>query len=297
MTIARTLRAATAASLFVLAAACAQTSDSGAPDSAAGASEPAADDRSSADAAVLRIDQVGGYTSPAALAARIPIATVYADGRVLTQGPQTLVFPGPALPNVQVTRVAADQVDALVRRALDAGVGSAGDLGKPPVADAPTTRFTVNTDGGERSTEAYALAEGAGGALGTDLTAAQKAARQKLIDLRTEITDLSAHGTKSEAYRPAALAAYATPWTASDGVLRDQPAVAWPGPALPGKPLGGGAVETGCVTVTGDTTATVLAAAGKANAATPWTSGGKRWQLTFRPVLPDEPEDCAALAS
>jgi len=32
------------------------------------------------------------------------------------------------------------------------------------------------------------------------------------------------------------------------------------------------------------------------NAATPWTSGGKTWWLTLRPLLPDE-SGCADLAA
>jgi hypothetical protein len=38
----------------------------------------------------------------------------------------------------------------------------------------------------------------------------------------------------------------------------------------------------------------VLAAAATANAATPWDSGGTRWSVAFRPLLPDE-SGCADL--
>lgn len=289
MTIARTLRAATAASLLALAAACAQTSGTGA------APEQAIDDQAGAeaDAVALRIEHIGGFVTPAMIASRLPTATVYEDGRVITQGPQTLQFPGPALPNVQVSRIATAEVAALVQRAVAAGVGSASDLGQPPVADVPTTRFTVRTDGGDRTTDVYGLMEGSGGG---GLTEAQKAARKKLSDLATEVTDLSAKATSTEQYQPSALAAYASPWTASDVTLGKQAEVAWPGQTLPGTTVGGAELNMGCVTVTGDATATVLAAAAKANAATPWTSAGKRWSLVLRPILPDEPADCAALA-
>ena len=40
----------------------------------------------------------------------------------------------------------------------------------------------------------------------------------------------------------------------------------------------------------------VLATAAKANAATPWTSGGRTWSLHLRPLLPDE-SGCADLAT
>ncbi len=69
---------------------------------------------------------------------------------------------------------------------------------------------------------------------------------------------------------------------------------AWPGPALPGAELNPG---TGlhCVTVTGAEKDALWAAAEKANQLTPWTSGGKQWKVTFRPLLPEETDGCAAL--
>jgi hypothetical protein len=68
--------------------------------------------------------------------------------------------------------------------------------------------------------------------------------------------------------------------------------VTWPGPALPGKTTG---PEIGCVTATGAQAAAVLAAAGKVTAITPWLSGGKRWTVALRPLLPDE-TGCADLS-
>ena len=48
------------------------------------------------------------------------------------------------------------------------------------------------------------------------------------------------------------------------------------------------------MTVTGAEQDEVLAAAKGANANTPWTSGGKQFTVTFRPLLPDE-TGCADL--
>ena len=49
------------------------------------------------------------------------------------------------------------------------------------------------------------------------------------------------------------------------------------------------------MTATGDQAQAVLAAAGSANAATPWvTADGGRWSIAFRPLLPDE-SSCADL--
>lgn len=282
MTIARGVRAVAAAWLLLLVAACAQE-NSGASDGAGAPADPV-----DAEAVALRVDYTGGYVTPGTLAARLPLVSVYGDGRVITEGPQTLQYPGPALPNLQVQRISAADVDKLVDRAVDAGVGAAGDLGQPQIADATSTRFTVVTAGGTKTTEVYALAEAAAD---TALTENQRASRAKLQDLLAALTDLpttlgSAVGA-AEPYTPVALAAIAAPWVAADTNLDKQPEVAWPGPALPGDSLGAG-LNTGCATVTGDATAKVLTAATKANAITPWTSGGKRWTVHLRPMLPDE---------
>jgi hypothetical protein len=289
MTIAPGFRAAALASLFLLVG-CAQDSGAGTlPDTA-----PAGRD---ADTVALRVELTGGFTTPGDSVARLPIVTVYGDGRAILQGPQPAIYPGPALPNLQMIKISSTDVDKLVERAPSAGVGTTQDLGRPQVADAPSTRFVVDTGRGPATTEVYALTEGVDS--GAGLTAEQVATRGRLRDLVAAVSDL--HGTlgikpgSEQQYQPEALAAVASPYVAPDPatVGKEQPAVAWPGPALPGTPVGEG-LDTGCVAVTGADTAKVLAAASKANAATPWTSGGREWTVILRPLLPDE-DDCADL--
>jgi hypothetical protein len=72
--------------------------------------------------------------------------------------------------------------------------------------------------------------------------------------------------------------------------------IAWPGPALPGAALNP-ATKIYCLALSGADKDRVLAAAQKANARTPWTSGGKQWGITFRPLLPDETRGCDTLRS
>jgi hypothetical protein len=283
MTIARTVRATTAAALLALAAACAQNSGGTAPE--------AADQPDPSDVA-LRVEYTGGFLTPAMIAGRMPIVTVYGDGRVVSQGPQIAIYPGPALPNVEVRQIDAATVTQLIDKAVAAGVGKTADFGQPGVADAPTTRFTALTAAGHVTTEVYALVE-AGESTG--LTEQQTAARTKFRDLYTELTGLPDKSGTAKPYEPTALAAYATPWVAPDAALGNQPEVAWPGSELPGASLGQ-QLNLGCVTVTGDGVQKVLAAAAKANSATPWTSAGKRWNVIFRPLLPDE-SDCAKVAT
>ncbi len=233
---------------------------------------------------VLQVARTGGFTTPEELASRLPVVSVYGDGRVVTQGAQIEIWPAPALPSVQVTQVDEATVRGLVDRAVAAGVTESGDLGQPPLADAPTTRFTLVTGEGATVRDVYALTETPDDAV----TAEQAEARKRLRGLVEELT--SVDGETAE-YVPQTVAAVVQPHTGGDPEL-PQPDVAWPGPELPGSPLGAG---LGCVSATGQQAADVLAAAAGANVLTPWvTPDGSRWSIAFRPVLPHE-TGCADL--
>src|SRR5688500_11783561 len=67
-----------------------------------GASSTAALPDGSGGTLVLRAEHTGGFMAPASSAGRLPIASVYADGRVLVDGPVAAIYPGFAWPNVQV---------------------------------------------------------------------------------------------------------------------------------------------------------------------------------------------------
>lgn len=235
-------------------------------------------------ALVLQVSYTGGFLSPQMLAGRLPLVSVYGDGRVISEGPVPAIHPGPALPNVQVTRVGGDDVRDLVQQALDAGVGDTADLGTPPVADVPSTRFTVSTGQETMTREVDGLSVSDGE--GSGLTDEQISARAKLSALRDRLTDLTSRA--SEPYTPSAVAALVSPYGVGDDPRLVQPDLAWPGPALPGQVLAPMA-DLSCVVATGDQAAAVLHAAADANTLTPWVADdGSRWSVTFRPLLPDE---------
>jgi hypothetical protein len=291
MTISRGIRATTILSLLAFTAACGQQAGSGSDTASDGSHTGSL----AADVAVLRVDHIGGFVSPYTQATQLPTVTIYADGRVFSQGPQVAIYPGPALPNLLIRHISVKDVDKLVTRALDAGLGSKVDLGTPQIADAPSTRFTMTTEDGTKTLEVVALSETTDEQPG--LTQQQRKARTALGNLLSALTDLpGALGadavTKEEPYVATAVAAIALPWTAGDPQIT-RPEVAWPGPKLPGESLGAG-LNLNCVDATGDTAARILAAAAKASAITPWTSGGSRWTVGLRPLLPGE-SGCAAL--
>jgi hypothetical protein len=282
MTIIRAARPALAVALLLTVTACAERG---------GATRPGAPATPSAAAAteglVLRVEQTGGFAPPSTVLPRLPIVSVYADGRVITEGPVTAIYPAPALPNLQVREIGPDEVQDVVDRALAAGVAEDADLGTPPVADAFSTRFTLVTTAQTYVREVYALWEAPAG---SGLTGEQEAAREKLSEF---LDPLTAQGGDTVSYAPEAVAAVASPWSdPQDGLPRSE--LPWPGPALPGEPTDGPPDVT-CVTATGDQAAALLDAARSASAGTPWTTDdGLRWAVTFRPLLPDE-TGCADL--
>ncbi|MBN1096223.1 hypothetical protein JKP76_09375 [Blastococcus sp. TML/C7B] len=286
---------AVAVLLLLALAACAEPSPVGSrpPD----AVPPRAQLPADPGALVLRVEQVGMFTTPQALAARLPVVSVYSDGRVVLQGPVATIWPAFAWPNVQVLDVGAVGVQELADRALAAGVAEQADLGVPPLADVGSTRFTLGTASGTHVREVYAL-QGSAAMTGSGLTADQVTARERLQEFVTELSNLVSAGTPEEVPRPwtpAAVAAVAQPWTASEEDVAQgwspEP-VPWPGPPLPGEPIGPG---ISCVVATGEVAGDVIAAARDANVLTPWaTPDGALWSVAFRPLLPDE-TGCADL--
>ncbi|XVU21873.1 hypothetical protein ACQPZJ_31995 [Actinoplanes sp. CA-054009] len=273
-----------AATPLALLCACAQPNGAGAAPSSSDAQASAPTSGEGANYLVARTESYGGFVPPDRTVGSLPAVSVYADGRVITEGPVPMIYPGPALPNVQVTQISPERVRELTRQGASAGVQNGTDFGRPNVADAPTTRVTVRTEQGTQSVAVEALNESQ--ANDPMLTQAQRDARKKLSGFVTVLTGLSGE-SKGKEYEPEEMAVLARPYTDPGGTDPKSPEVAWPGPALPGQYLNA-AFKIGCVTVSGAELDEVLAAAGKANAMTPWTSGGAKYLITFRPLLPDE---------
>jgi hypothetical protein len=268
-------------SLALLAAGCARPTDAADGEGGGGVTFPGG------DTVAVRVDYVGGFVPATYNLTRLPTISVYADGRVITDGPTTREFPPKALPNIQLRKISSGDVQKLVGKALDAGVGNPTDFGTPGVTDLPNTRITVTTSDGVKKTEVYALMDEMADA---GLTPAQEQARRKLLDLIKALTDLdttlgAGKVSAVEQYQPTKVAAVAGPYQAQ-GDVQPGPEIAWPGPALPGTSLGEG-LNLGCV-VAEKEAAAVMTAAAKATSITPWTSGGKQWTVTLRPLLPDE---------
>jgi len=292
------LRSTAVLGVALLASGCAARAEGSAPTPSR--SDPAAAIRvDPADGGLaLQVAYGDGCAPPGSALSGIPLASVYEDGRVITEGAYRSIYPGPALPNVQVSRIRPDRVDALVQQALDAGLGEEPDLGTPSTSDAPWARVTVVTVDGTAVTDVHLPADCPyEDRPPTGLTHEQEVAWEGLKDLVDTLSSIGAAAVGSretESYQPEAVAAVVTEWVDPDDGLPTPEPVAWPGPALPGEAVD---PEHGvhCMTATGAAADAVLAAARTASDITPWTDDqGRRWAVELRPLLPHE-RSCADL--
>jgi hypothetical protein len=297
MTIPGAVRPAVVAAVLLALAACAGRA--GEPETPPAAPTVALPDDSDGSL-VLQAEYTGGFVTPETTAARLPLASVYADGRMIVEGPVAAIYPGFAWPNVQVIDIGRDRVQELADRALAAGVAETDDLGMPPLADVPSTRFTLVTADETYVREVYGLTETAGMA-DSGLTEAQVAARADLRELLDDLTGLAVPEDGDPApqpWTPEVVASIVRPYVASEADVEQglvpEP-VPWPGPQLPGQPVGP-FPDLSCVTAVGDQATAVIDAAQDANMLTPWLSpDGTRWSVVFRPLLPEE-SGCKDLA-
>ncbi len=112
--------------------------------SASPSGSPAAADP---DAIVLRVEMVGGFVAPDSLLTRMPVQSIYADGRVFEQGAIPEIYPGPLVPPTLVSQLTPDGL-AVVQQTIDAANLVNGDYPPHGIADAPDTRVTASTANG-----------------------------------------------------------------------------------------------------------------------------------------------------
>jgi hypothetical protein len=244
-----------------------------------------------ADQLVLRIDTSGGFVAPQQTLQQMPSFSLYGDGRVITLGVQTEIYPGPALPSLVVTSITPSGVQSILEDALAAGLGESHSYTTMTVSDMPTTTFTLNVNGETHTTRVYALGAGSSG---PGMSAEERKARAALERLSSATTDLrrslpAGSVGPDRRYAPEGLRVFAQPYEHQRDPMLHEPEVAWPLSA-PLSSFGGETTTPGirCGAVTGADARQLLNAAESANQLTPWTSGGEQYSLTLRVLLPNE---------
>jgi hypothetical protein len=243
------------------------------------------------DQVVFRVSWEGGFVMPETLLGRLPLVVVYADGRVITQGPTLAIYPGPLMPNLQEHTLSAAALDRLIELAREKELLKTVHYDFPGIADAADTVLEINLDGNSYRVSAYALAEAANDT-GLDAAAAEgRAALRDFVDALTGIPTADFVDTEHE-FVPTGLRIYASPAVVvpNSELPGEQPAIDWPledlataGEAVENSPIG-----VRCQVVEGEDLATVLPLLQASNSLQTFKSSDELYSFTVRPLLPGE---------
>lgn len=226
---------------------------------------------------VLQVEVAGGFVPVGWDFANVPQLTVYSDGRAIVHGPQILIYPGPALPNLQESTA---DVDALVSAAQDAGLlADPPDYGQPMIADVPTTFVTLTVDGQTYAHAANALDIEVGSAADLGITDEQMAARATLAEFVATAQGLVAPDSEPLAIEAFGFFAWPASETTDDGL--EPELLPWPLDL----PL---ADASDCTLVEGSDAATLRETLASANQTTRFEDDGVTYDVFFRPLLPHE---------
>ena len=113
------------------------------------------------DEPLIQIVSEGGFVPVEFALGNGPRYTITGDGRVIYQGAQIAIFPGPLLPPYFVAQLSDDQLAALIAMVEDIGlpdmVDETDDSANQFVADASTERITYWDEDGAHRYSVYAL--------------------------------------------------------------------------------------------------------------------------------------------
>ncbi len=238
---------------------------------------------------ILRYEQGGGFVPPGFLATEAPTFSLYGDRTAIFRNPRdanpvpdstasTLIRGVP----YQITHLSEAQVQALLAFAFDTGgLRSADATYELPIADAPTTVFTINADGITKTVVVNGL--------GIDTANGQHA--QILAKLLALATRLQGYGSEVSNEQPWSPDRYR-------GLLGEDPGnnpMAWPWPAISPADF----VQTAASTTLRFPMRTLTLAevarlgisgveGGIQGVSLKAPSGGKVYSFRLRPLLPDE---------
>lgn len=146
------------------------------------------DDRLGADpdTPVLQVTSEGGFAPVEMILGSGPRYTLLADGSLIHEGPVIAIFPGPLLPNYQVTRIDDQQMRMVLDLVDDIGLPNfeerRDDSQASMVADATTEVVTYWDEDGKHTYAVYALG------IEPDPSIPATAAFAELVDLLGQYT-------------------------------------------------------------------------------------------------------------
>lgn len=232
-------------------------------------------------AVVLRIEVSGGFLAPGGQLLSAPAFTLYGNNIAIYRPSNDPS--GAQYPPFMAATLNADQVDALLGFALDTGdLRDAKATYTRPVADAPTTVFTIDAGGVTKRVSVLGLGVTVGNA-GPD--AAAYKAFQKLAERLTSFDAQVASGgvVSSGTYQPALYRAILSQGAAAQSVQ-------WPWPDLPLSDFSADANSgalLGVLTADQASKVTTVPSGGAADIGV-LAPDGTAYTLQLRPLLPDE---------
>jgi hypothetical protein len=142
---------------------------------------------------VLRVEEGGGFVPPGFLVTEAPAFSLYGDGSVIFRDPTS--NPPPPVGQVSrsvpfsIARLSEDQVQTLLAFALGAGgLGIARADYQLPVADAPTTTFTVHAGGLRKTVSVNGLGLGADAGADAAILTALAGLRARLVGIGAQVS-------------------------------------------------------------------------------------------------------------
>jgi len=255
---------------------------------------------------VVRIAWTGGFVPYEFIFTSVPRFPLLGDGRVLVEGPQIDIYPGPALPNVQVRRLTEEGIQSILFRISETGLfdqSHSYNAATQFIADANSTVFTVRADNREVVVDVYALG------LLTDPNMAPSGIPTDELEAHDRLTALESDLLNLDAWIPADDWADATWQSYEPDALRllvanidaqppkpdglDSEPIPWAGTTDPDQFGTASSIQDfRCGVVSGAEGAAWYAALSQANQLTRWSHDGHLYSVTPRPLLPDEPLDC-----
>lgn len=236
----------------------------------------------------------------------LPAFTLLGDGRVILPGAQSAIFPGPALPPVLVRQLTEDGVQTILNAVAASGqfATSAEWRGAQNfVADAADTVFTLNADGRTVTVSIYGLGTLMPGDEPPNFPAVEKPVHQALGQLLERLSALDtwlpvtawAADQTWQPYVPNGLRLLVRDADAdppdNSGIANQE--LPWPTAADPA--TFGDATAFGefrCGVVTGEDADAWHEALSNANQLTRFVADDHRYEVSGRPLLPDEAAEC-----
>ncbi len=238
----------------------------------------------SADAtqAVVKIEQVGGMLPPWETLRFYPSVALYTDGRLIMQGPQIEIYPGPALPNLRVVQLTEAGVQQVLDWAAEAGLkGPDRQLGEIGF-DAGATLVSVTSPDGTHKTLVADMTAG-----DADVGAVAQFERI-LLDPMAYLADNIVGDQPYVFDRLRVISSAADPAVVVDPDLSST--LEWP-LDVPLSKLGASLSEPAeyrCGSIEGDDLTALRPLLQQSNELTMWESEGTLYTLRLHPLLPDD---------